>query len=109
VVCGRSQRVLVGAAVDRKTLQLLGSRVAYRPTVTFVRVRPRMSVTSRAIPKSANKIRRLSCLGLAEQNVGGFDIAVKQSAIMCVVQCVGDSGNDLNHLARRHSRRLAIV
>ncbi len=48
-------------------------------------------------------------VGVAEQNVGGLDVAVQQSALMRIVQRVGDGADDRESLGPRHSGRVAAA
>src|SRR6202041_3762456 len=43
-------------------------------------------------------------ISLGQQDVGGFDVTVQQSALMCIVQRVGDGADDLERQRLRHSR-----
>jgi methyl coenzyme M reductase alpha subunit len=60
------------------------------PTVTLVAVSPLTSSRWRAMPKSANRIRRAPESGGGEQDVGRFDVAVQQAALVGVVEGLGD-------------------
>ena len=103
------QRILVRAAVDVGTRQLLGRRVGHRPhrdiglgdtadvgeVARYAEVRQQDS----AFP----------VLGVGEQDVGGLDVAVQQAAVVCVVERAGDGLQDGAHLMDRHPVPVALL
>ena len=87
---GRRQRVLVGPAVQAFTHQLLGRGVGHRAH-RHVRCGQTADIVGPACDSEVTQQDSLlTRLGMSEQDVGGFDIAVQQVALMRIIQSVGD-------------------
>ncbi len=107
--CGAAQRVLVGTPVDVVAQELFGCGVSGRPhhhvgggqTADVADLSGNAEVGQQD-PSSAR-------VGIAEQNVGGLDVAVQQSALMRIVQRVGDGADDRESLGPRQSGRVAAA
>ena len=109
VKCGAAQRVLVGTPVDVVAQELFGCGVSRRPhhhvgggQTADVTDLPGNTEVGQQDPAPAR-------VGITEQNVGGLDVAVQQSALMRIVQRVGDGTDDREGLGPRHSGLVAAA
>ena len=94
VKCGGGQGVLVGAAIDVRSDQLLGRGVGNGPDgdVGLGNSADLGELASYSEIRQQDPLFVL--LGMGEQDVGGFHIAVQQSAGVGVVERARDSGDD---------------
>ena len=84
VKSGAGQRVLIGAPVERLTLQLLGRRVGHRAHRHVRLGQPRYVIDAASYSEVGQKNSpRLRI----QQDVGRFDIAVQQPPLMRIIQC----------------------
>ena len=108
VVGGGGQRVLVCMPVDALALELFGRGVGDRAD------RHVGSGQRAGLPDPARDAEvgehdpRVTGLGPAEQDVGGFDVPMQQALAVGVVQRLGDRGDDAHHLVRWHPVRVAL-
>ncbi len=88
VKSGGGQGVLVGAPVDLGAGQLLGRRVTD-------------GAGARGYPEVGQQDSLLARGGTGQQDVGGFDVAMQQPAVVGVVESRRDRGDDREHLVGR--------
>ena len=105
---GRRQCILVGAAVDPVAHELFGRGVrngshGHVGSGQIVRV-----TDAPGDPEVRQHDSLIGGSGVGQQDVGGLDVAVEQSSIVGVVECVGDGRDDPHHVFRRHSVRVAL-
>ena len=106
---GGRQRVLVGAAVQRLTHQLLGRRVGYRAD-RHVRGRQAADVVRPAgDPEVRQQDSLITGFRVGEQDVGRLDVAVQQVALVRIVQRIGDGGDDLGDFRLGHAVGVALA
>ena len=83
---GAGQRILIGAPVDRLTLQLFGRRVGRGAHRHVGRGQPRRIVDAPRDAEIGEKDSARLPVGVAQQDVGRLDIAVQQPSVMRVIQ-----------------------
>ena len=106
--CGGRQRILIGPPLDLSARQLFRCGVGYRanghvgPSQTAGVVRPAGD------PEVRQHNSFMAAVGIGDQQVGGLDVAVQQSALVGIVECFGDRRHDAHHLVRRHARWIPL-
>ena len=100
---GAAQCVLVGSPVDVFTQELFGRGVGRR---SHHHVGSGQTADVAGLSGNAEVGQHNSSslgVGFGQQDVGRLDVAVQQSALMCIVQRVGDGADDLESQRLRHS------
>nr|CRL52805.1 hypothetical protein CPGR_00080 [Mycolicibacterium fortuitum subsp. fortuitum DSM 46621 = ATCC 6841 = JCM 6387] len=108
-VGGRGQGVLIGPPVERLTHQLLRCGVGHRADGDVGRGEPVDLIGATCDAEVGQHDAALGTLFAGEQDVGRLDVAVQQLALVRVVQCVADSGDDLDDVLGGHALGVLIV
>lgn len=107
VKCGGGQRVLVGAAVDVGARQLLGRSVRGRAYRQVCCGDSADVVKLAGYPEVCQEDSRPpGVVRPGEQDIGGFDIAMQQAALVGVIERSGHGGHDGDHLGDGHAGRI---
>ena len=104
-----SKRVLVGAAVECQTHQLLGGGIGNRAD-RHVGLRQCGGIVDPSCDAEIGQHRTPATgIQLGQQDVGRLDVAVQQLALMGVVERVGDRGDDLHDFVGRHALAILLL
>jgi hypothetical protein len=105
---GGRQRVLVGTAVDVGTHQLFRRGVGHR---SHRHIGGRQTADIGKLSRDSEVGQQdpsFTVFWLGEQDIGRFDVAVQQSPLEGVVECLSDSGDDGAHVLYRHPGRVTV-
>ena len=100
--------VLVGAGVDVAAHQLFGRRVGDRSHGEVRVGQPADVVVVSGYSEVSQQDSALAVFWVGEQDIGGFDVAMQQPALVGVVECPGHRGDDGARVVRWHPGRIPV-